>query len=83
MKKSYMSVWTKQNLFDPATIRKSTQTTTKQKIQLLFKRPHYSFDSSKDGSALTKYKMIGTTAFILDVKFTPPTPKLKEQVDKR
>lgn len=80
--KTTKSIWTKRNLFDPTTIRKSMDISFKDKLRLLLRRSKYSFDTSDDGNALTRYKIIDKTAYILDVKYTPlKKPKTKEKND--
>lgn len=75
IKKSTMSVWTRHNMFDPAVIHKSTTTSRKDKVRLLFRRNHYSCDVSEDGSAITRYKIMDGVIFVMNVNYTPPKGK--------
>lgn len=73
--KKMIRVWTKTNMFDPATIRKSTTISLKNRVRLLFRRTKFSTDSSKDGTALTRYKQMDGVIYVLDVQYWPPPVK--------
>lgn len=57
------ATWTRQPLFDPAKIAKSTQISFKERLQLLFKKNEYAYE---DGT-LVRYKRLKGVTFILDI----------------
>ncbi len=57
------STWTRQQLFDPKTVKKSTTITTKERLRLLFHRSQYAIE----GGTLIRYKTMSGVAYILEV----------------
>ena len=63
------TTWTRQPLFNPKTIKKSTTITIREKVLLLLKRSHYGFE----GGVMVRYKRMNGIAYVLDV--TKPKAK--------
>lgn len=74
-----VSVWKRANLFDPATIKKSTTITKWQRIKLFFRPAKWSVDSDNAQTTVTKYKTIGNVAFILSVRHTPNNNEVQDE----
>lgn len=68
-----MNIWTKQNMFDPATVQKSVTTSRLERIKLLFKPVQYSYDhSEQDGVVIVKYKKMNGITYVLNVEHYEP-----------
>ena len=67
VEKTNYSVWTRKNLFDPETIKKSMQITPKERLKLLFHRTKTSYDWDENLSVLTRYKVMDGKIYVLSV----------------
>lgn len=64
--KSLTGVWTRKNVFNPDTIKKS-RITLWERVRLLFHRSYRSFDSGKDVSTVVRYKRMNDKIYALKV----------------
>lgn len=63
------TTWTKQNMFDPATIERSTGIPFKDRMRLLFRKRHHSCDIADGRMTITTFKRMSGKTYVLKVKF--------------
>lgn len=59
--------WSRKNLFDPATIKKSMTITKWERVKLILQLAKYSLDSDDNVTTITKYKIMNGRIYILEV----------------